>query len=91
MSGALRVLVVTRRFWPNCSDSTQRLMNWVQVLHNGGASVSCCPRGGIQVGRIESIFARCLSIDWNCSNESYACRSLLARASRLGCKARFEI
>jgi glycosyltransferase involved in cell wall biosynthesis len=32
-----RVLVVTRRFWPSCSDSTQRLMSWVRSLQARGA------------------------------------------------------
>lgn len=32
-----RVLVVTRRFWPSSSDSTQRLMCWARSLQSRGA------------------------------------------------------
>ncbi len=35
-----RVLVVTRRFWPSCSDSTQRLMSWARSLQSRGANLS---------------------------------------------------
>ncbi|MDX1927220.1 MAG: glycosyltransferase family 4 protein [Pirellulaceae bacterium] len=35
-----RVLVVTRRFWPSCSDSTQRLMSWAKSLQSRGASLT---------------------------------------------------
>ena len=34
-----RVLIVTRRFWPSCSDSTQRLMSWARSLQANGASL----------------------------------------------------
>ncbi len=32
MTAAPRVLVVSRRFWPNCSDSTQRLISWTNAI-----------------------------------------------------------
>ncbi len=32
MTGAPRVLIVSRRFWPSCSDSTQRLMSWATAM-----------------------------------------------------------
>ena len=35
-----RVLIVTRRFWPSCSDSTQRLMSWARSLQARGASLT---------------------------------------------------
>ena len=38
--GAPRVLIVTRRFWPSCSDGTQRLMSWARSLQARGASLS---------------------------------------------------
>jgi glycosyltransferase involved in cell wall biosynthesis len=40
MSGAPRVLIVSRRFWPSCTDSTQRLMNLACGLQSDGASLS---------------------------------------------------
>ncbi len=38
--GAPRLLVVTRRFWPSSSDSTQRLISWTRSLQARGANVS---------------------------------------------------
>lgn len=38
--GAPRLLVVTRRFWPSSSDSTQRLMSWTSSLQSRGVHVS---------------------------------------------------
>ena len=35
-----RVLIVTRRFWPSCSDSTQRLVSWARALQARGASLA---------------------------------------------------
>lgn len=35
-----RVLIVTRRFWPSCTDSTQRLMDWARSLQSRGARFS---------------------------------------------------
>lgn len=35
-----RVLVVTRRFWPSSSDSTQRLMSWTDSLQARGARIT---------------------------------------------------
>lgn len=35
-----RVLIVTRRFWPTCSDGTQRLMGWARSLQGRGARLS---------------------------------------------------
>ena len=34
------VLIVTRRFWPSCSDSTQRLISWARSLQSRGANLS---------------------------------------------------
>ncbi len=38
--GAPRLLVVTRRFWPSSSDSTQRLVSWTSSLQSRSATVS---------------------------------------------------
>ncbi len=35
-----RVLIVTRRFWPSCSDGTQRLIAWAKSLQSRGANLS---------------------------------------------------
>lgn len=40
MSPAPRVLVVSRRYWPHCADSSWRLMSWVSQLSRGGAKVT---------------------------------------------------
>ncbi len=40
MTGAPRVLIVSRRFWPICSDSTQRLLSWASALATHCSRVS---------------------------------------------------
>ncbi len=40
MNPAPRVLIVARRYWPSCSDSTQRLLHWVSALRNSGVQLT---------------------------------------------------
>jgi L-malate glycosyltransferase len=56
MTGGPRVLIVSRRFWPNCSDATQRLISWASSM------VSCCASVSVLSARWHSSWSERIDV-----------------------------